>query len=241
MRMTKVAAFGVAAAAFGMLALAAPADAASLTVKSSAFKSGHAIPGKYTFCVPAAQGHVGPGDNINPQIAWSKGPKGTKSYAIVAKDPDVPAIRDDMNKEGKTLPVNLKRRVFYHWVLVDIPADATEVGEGVDSNARVLHGKPQSPAKIGARGLNGYTDAFASNDQMKGNYFGYDGPCPPWNDMRVHHYHFTVYALNVASLGLTGNFTGPDVEKAIKGHVLAKGELVGEYSQNPPVAAKLKK
>jgi Raf kinase inhibitor-like YbhB/YbcL family protein len=224
-----------------MLALAAPADAASLSVKSSAFKSGHAIPGKYAFCVPAAQGHVGPGDNINPQISWSKGPKGTKSYAIIAKDPDVPAIRDDMNKEGKTLPVNLKRRDFYHWVLVDIPADATEVGEGVDSNARVVHGKPPGPGKVGIKGVNTYGEVFASNEQLKGTYGGYDGPCPPWNDLRVHHYHFTVYALNVASLGLTGNFTGPDVEKAMKGHVLAKGEVVGEYSQNPPVAAKLKK
>ena len=32
---------------------------------------------------------------------------------------------------------------------------------------------------------------------MSGDYFGYDGPCPPWNDSIVHHYVFTVYALDV--------------------------------------------
>ena len=241
MRMLKLGAYGAVAAAFGAMVLAAPADAASLTVKSSGFKSGHAIPGKYAFCVAAEQGHTGPGGNINPQVSWSKGPKGTKSYVIIASDPDVPTIRDDMNKEGKTLPANMKRRTFYHWVLIDIPADVMEVGEGVDSNARVPKGKPPGPGKVGVKGINDYTAAMAANEQMKGTYGGYDGPCPPWNDLRVHHYHFTVYALNVATLNLTGNFTGPDAEKAMKGHVLAKGEIVGEYSQNPPVAAKLKK
>jgi len=238
---TKVGVFGAVAAAVAILALAAPADAASLAVKSSAFKSGHAIPSKYAFCAPAAQGHIGGGGNVSPQIAWSKGPKGTKSYAIIASDPDVPSVLTDLNKEGKTLPVNMKRVVFYHWVLVDIPGDATEIAEGADSNAQVPRGKPPGPAKVGIRGLNSYTDFFATDDQMKGNYGGYDGPCPPWNDMRVHHYHFAVYALNVASLNLTGNFSGADVVKAIKGHVLAKGEIVGEYALNPPVAAKLKK
>lgn len=233
--------YGGIAAAFGALIWAAPADAASLSVKSSAFKSGRAIPSKYAFCAPAAQGHIGAGGNVNPQIAWSKGPKGTKSYVIIASDPDVPAKLDDLNKEGKTLPANMKRVVFYHWLLVDIPGDATEIGEGVDSSAQVARGKPPGPAKVGVRGLNDYTGFFAGDAQMGGKYGGYDGPCPPWNDVRVHHYHFMVYALNVASLNLTGDFKGPDVLKAMKGHVLAKGELVAEYSLNPPVAAKLKK
>jgi len=241
MRLGSLQACGAIVVALGAMALAAPVDAASLTVKSSAIKSGHAIPSKYAFCAPAAQGHISAGGNTSPQIAWSKGPKGTKSYAIIVSDPDVPSVLTDLNKEGKTLPANMKRVVFYHWVLVDIPGDVTEIGEGVDSNAQVPRGKPPGPAKVGLRGVNGYTDFFASDAQMKGIYGGYDGPCPPWNDMRVHHYHFTVYALNVASLNLTGNFTGPDALKAMKGHVLAKGELVGEYSLNPPLAAKLKK
>ena len=42
---------------------------------------------------------------------------------------------------------------------------------------------------------------------MAGDYYGYDGPCPPWNDDLLHHYHFRVYALDVPTLGLAGRFT----------------------------------
>jgi hypothetical protein len=68
---------------------------------------------------------------------------------------------------------------------------------------------------------------------MKGDYGGYDGPCPPWNDSLVHHYHFQVYALDVPSLKLGGKVDGPAVVKAMKSHVLAHGETVGTYVLNP--------
>ena len=70
---------------------------------------------------------------------------------------------------------------------------------------------------------------------MGGHYGGYDGPCPPWNDSILHHYHFTVYALDVASLGLTGPFTGADAQAALSGHVLAEAAHVGTYSLNQDV------
>jgi hypothetical protein len=76
---------------------------------------------------------------------------------------------------------------------------------------------------------------------MKGQYFGYDGPCPPWNDEIVHHYHFTVYALNVASLNLPAGFAAADAMAAMNGVVLAKGDVVGLYAQNPAVIAKMPK
>jgi Raf kinase inhibitor-like YbhB/YbcL family protein len=71
---------------------------------------------------------------------------------------------------------------------------------------------------------------------MKGDYHGYDGPCPPWNDEIVHHYVFTLYALDVARCTLDGRFTGQDVRAAIAGHVLAEARLTGTYSLNPEVA-----
>jgi len=71
---------------------------------------------------------------------------------------------------------------------------------------------------------------------MEGTYRGYDGPCPPWNDSIVHHYTFTLYALDVESLPVTGNFTAADVRKAMEGHVLAEASLTGTYSLNPDVA-----
>jgi phosphatidylethanolamine-binding protein (PEBP) family uncharacterized protein len=63
----------------------------------------------------------------------------------------------------------------------------------------------------------------------------YSGPWPPWNDMLVHHYHYTVYALDVASLGLSGTFGGAEALQATQGHVLAKGEVVGLSTLNPEI------
>ena len=102
------------------------------------------------------------------------------------------------------------------------------------------HGKAAGPTKYGLSGINDYTGWFANNSKMAGNYGGYDGPCPPWNDTRRHHYRFTVYALDVPSLGLSGTFGAPDALKAMRRHVLAKGAAVGVYVLNPTVAAKLK-
>jgi Raf kinase inhibitor-like YbhB/YbcL family protein len=239
----RLGAFGLLAATVGMAALAASAAAASqkLTVSVEGVSKGKPVPADYAFCVPAAQGHVTLGPNKSPKIGWSAGPAKTQSYAIIVVDTDVPSVATDVNKEGKTIPAKLKRVRFYHWVLVDIPASVTSLDVGADSDGVTAHGKPPGPAKVGVRGLNNYTDWFASDEQMKGNYAGYDGPCPPWNDTRRHHYHFTVYALDVPSLGLAGTFRAPDALKAMKRHVLAKGETVGVYALNPTVAAKLAK
>jgi Raf kinase inhibitor-like YbhB/YbcL family protein len=226
-------------AAIGAL-LAAPASAASLKVKLGGIGAGKPIPPQYAFCIPAEQGHVSRGPDKNPKLSWSKGPSGTKSYAVIASDPDVPTIRTDMNQEGKTLPADMPRRTFYHWVLVDIPARTTSIAEGADADGAVLHGKPPGPTKLGVRGINDYTAAFASNEQMKGNYGGYDGPCPPWNDLRLHHYHFTVYALDVTKLDLPPMFGGAEAIAAMKGHILAQGDTIGTYALNPslPKSAK---
>jgi phosphatidylethanolamine-binding protein (PEBP) family uncharacterized protein len=51
----------------------------------------------------------------------------------------------------------------------------------------------------------------------------------------LHHYHFTVYALDVASLELEGRFGGPEALAAMEGHVLDKATLVGTYTLNPTV------
>jgi Raf kinase inhibitor-like YbhB/YbcL family protein len=70
---------------------------------------------------------------------------------------------------------------------------------------------------------------------MEGNYADYDGPCPPWNDSIVHHYYFTVYALNTEKLELNEIFDATDVIKAIENHVVAEGSWMGTYSMNPDV------
>jgi phosphatidylethanolamine-binding protein (PEBP) family uncharacterized protein len=72
---------------------------------------------------------------------------------------------------------------------------------------------------------------------MEGDYGGYDGPFPPWNDERVHHYHFTLYALDVESLGLAGAFDGGDVLLAMRDHILSSAEWVGIYAIYPHARA----
>jgi Raf kinase inhibitor-like YbhB/YbcL family protein len=214
----------------------APVEAAAvkkLTVRVDGFKSGSPIPQDYAFCVPKAQGHSGGGPNKNPSIKWSKGPYGTQSYAIIVVDPDVPSVFDDADTEGKTIPANMKRINFYHMVLVDIPATMTELAEGADSSAITPGGKTPGPTANGIRGINDYTAAFTGDAKMAGKYGGYDGPCPPWNDKRVHHYHFKVYALDVPSLTLAGTFGPKEALAAIAKHTLAMGEVVGTYTQNP--------
>ena len=70
---------------------------------------------------------------------------------------------------------------------------------------------------------------------MGGNYADYDGPCPPWNDSIIHHYHFTVYALDIESLELNEIFEAGDVIKSMEGHVLETASYMGTYSMNPKV------
>ena len=67
---------------------------------------------------------------------------------------------------------------------------------------------------------------------MAGDYYGYDGPCPPWNDSVVHHYVFTLYALSVDRLVVTGRVTADAVRAAMQGHIVAKATITGLYSLN---------
>ena len=238
MRMIKLAVLGLFAAGAAAGLPASPAAALTIQVSVDSFKDGGVIPNQYGFCVPAAQGHTAPGPDISPRISWSKGPAGTKSYAVIVTYTDSPTIRDNMNKEGVTVAADMPRRTFFHMVLIDIPAGVTSISKGAESKARVPHGK-QDPAKVGVHGINDFgIRVFPNNEQMKGGYFGYDGPCPPWNDERPHHYHFTVYALSVPSLDIGGAFDGPTAMAAMQGKVLAQGEANGYYSQNPAYPAK---
>lgn len=211
--------------------LAAATRSAPLTVTVEGVESGRLIPEKFAFCAPDEAAKTRDGGNISPAIRWEKGPEGTKSYAIIMVDPDVPARFDDANQEGKTLPADMARQDFYHWVLIDIPANVTEIAEGAESAGVVKTGKAPGKQPHGVRGLNDY------GTFMKGKFAGYDGPCPPWNDERLHRYRFAVYALDVPSLRLSGNFNGAKAMAAMRGHILAKGEVTGTYTQNPAVKA----
>lgn len=208
-----------------------------MKISIDSWADGSPIPAKFAFGDIPAEGPFALSGNISPKVAWSGAPEGTKSFALIVHDPDVPSSAEYVNQVGKVVPPDLPRVEFYHWVLVNIPADAREIAEGADSNGVVAKGKTPGTQPYGKTGINSYTDWFAGDADMNGNYGGYDGPCPPWNDSIMHHYHFTVYALDVAQLSLDDPFTGTDALAAMKGHVLAEAVHIGTYSMNPKVRA----
>lgn len=207
-----------------------------MILTSSSFADGQKIPGDYAFCTPDPAHHVCLGRNRNPQLTWTDAPSASKSFVIICHDPDVPSQGDDVNQEGRSVPAALPRVDFFHWVLVDLPATMSSLKEGEFSSDVKPRGKPGPQAAYNSRqGINNYTDWFAGDNDMRGDYYGYDGPCPPWNDAIVHHYVFTLYALDIDKCPVSGTFKGPDVLTAIRGHVLAQAVLTGVYSLNPDV------
>jgi Raf kinase inhibitor-like YbhB/YbcL family protein len=94
---------------------------------------------------------------------------------------------------------------FTHWVLYDMPPEKRELAENVPKESQLPDGSRQGP-----------------NDYDR---IGYVGPCPPRG---THHYVFTVYALDI-KLNLPPEASKKQVLKAMKGHILASGELVGRF------------
>lgn len=156
-----------------------------LQITSTAFAEGQAIPQKYT-CQ---------GGNVSPQLKWTNAPANTRSFALIADDPDAPDPK-------------APKMTWVHWVLYDLPATTTELPEDVGKT-------PTLPS--GAK--HGITDF---------KQFGYGGPCPPPGD--AHRYFFKVYALD-AVLNLKPGVTKSDLLKAMEGHVLAQGQVMGTYKR----------
>ena len=97
---------------------------------------------------------------------------------------------------------------WVHWVLYDLAANARELPEGVAKQEQLSSGARQG-----------------RNDFGK---IGYGGPCPPPG--KPHRYFFKLYALDV-KLDLKAGATKADVERAMKGHILAQAELIGRYGR----------
>lgn len=207
-----------------------------LDVAIDGIAEGARIPEEFAFGVRTEDTPFTFGANISPAINWSNGPDGTKSYAIIMHDRSVPTVFDDANQEGKVIPADLARMDFMHWILIDIPATTNSLSKGAESDAVVPKGKTTGPAEHGVRGANDFGMFMAGNPDMAGNYGGYDGPAPPWNDELMHEYVFTVFALDTESLGLNGVFSGGDARAAMEGHVLASGTISGLYTLNPALA-----
>jgi len=211
--------------------VATPALSADLKV-TFAKSNGQTLLPENASCVSTGSDKSAPGPNKSPAVSWSKGPKGTRSYALTMVDPDVPADFSLFNKADKTIPKDFKRMEFVHWVLADIPATRTSLTEGMDGNGPSSSGLPLERTTYGRRGQNG-----AGGGNLKdGPHGGYMGACPPWNDERIHSYHVTVYALDVYQLNLPDIFTRADLLAAAKGHILASGSQELFYTLNAKAA-----
>jgi len=179
------------AAILGLLALAiataGPAEEEgrpmALQIRSPSFGDGGEIPREYT-CE---------GRDVSPPLAWSGVPEGARTLVLVVDDPDAPDPRNP-------------RTTWVHWVLYDLPADATGLPEAV-------------AAKDLPRGTR-----EGRNDWKR---TGYGGPCPP---IGRHRYFHKLYALD-RTLGDLGSPTKQELERAMQGSVLAKAELVGTYEK----------
>ena len=205
---------------------------------SDSFSDRQPIPAANALGRPNPETRAEMSDNKSPHLAWSDLPDGTRSLVLLVVDTDVPSSPENVNKEGTTVSADLSRVDYYHWVLVDLPAEPTSLDEGEFADGVVARGKESAGPRGTRSGLNDYTNWFAGDPDMEGKYFGYDGPFPPWNDEIVHHYHFTLYATDLERCPVDGDFTGPEVIKAIEGHLLGQTTIVGTYHINPDATVK---
>lgn len=153
---------------------------ATFRLESPAFKNGAMIPRKYT-C---------DGEDISPPLKWADAPIGTMSFALVCDDPDAPI------------------KTWTHWVVYAIPAERTELKEGVSTHEVIEGGIRQ--------GVNSWRKS------------GYGGPCPPGKE--PHRYFFKLYALDFVPELRAGN-KKEALWTAMEGHVLAETQLIGLYAR----------
>ena len=151
-----------------------------------------------------------PGGGKSPALSFGALPKGTKSLAVVMEDPDA----------------GIKPLV--HWLVADLNPIGTLPANVRPGDNPIIVFPPK------ARPNDAATDAMSPGGVQGGNSHGkvgYSGPKPPVGD-KPHRYVFTVYALDT-KLGLKPAFNRIALLKAVKGHVLGQGSVVGRYAKKP--------
>ena len=139
-----------------------------MQITSESFEHGHAIPASFGFAKPDPATHVTLSENRNPHLSWTDAPAGTKSFVLMCVDTDVPTRPDDVNQEGRTVPADLPRTDFHHWLMVDIPESCSEIAAGSCSDGVTMGGKQSPAGPSGSRqGVNNFTDWFADDADIK--------------------------------------------------------------------------
>ncbi len=175
---------------FASLSLSLAAHAAGFSLGSPDVNERRPIPEKYVF-----NGFGCTGENVSPAVVWTSPPKGTKSFALTVYDPDAPTGSG-----------------WWHWLVIDIPADA--------------HGLPQGAGDPAAKKLP------PGARQMRTDFgtVGWGGPCPPKGD-RPHRYVFTVHALKVEKLEVPDDATAALVGFMIHANRIGKASFTARYGR----------
>jgi len=164
-----------------------------MQVTSSSFKEGQTLAMDHV--LSAEYGFGCEGGNKSPQLAWSGAPEGTRSFAVTCYDPDAPTGSG-----------------FWHWVVVNIPANVTELR--LDAGNPTANSLP--PGALQTR-----TD-FGQP--------GYGGPCsPPGHG--PHRYHFTVFAVGVEQLPVNADTSAAVVGFNLHFNTLDKATLTGIFER----------
>jgi Raf kinase inhibitor-like YbhB/YbcL family protein len=139
---------------------------------------------------PVKDDQVAAKGNLSPQLSWSNAPEGTKSFVVTCFDPDAPTPSG-----------------FWHWVLVDLPADVTSLEAGAAS---------------------GHLPGKAFHCRNDGGDKGFMGAAPPPND-QVHRYYFVVHAVKEESLGVDSDASPAVVSFNLAFKTVGRAILHGTY------------
>jgi hypothetical protein len=134
------------------------------------------------------------GHNVSPALSWSNAPAGTKSFALLVHDPDAPTGSG-----------------WWHWVVYNIPADATSLAADAGDPKKSL---------MPAAAVQGRTD-FGTP--------GYGGPCPPPG--KPHHYYYRLYALKVPKIDAPADATAAFISFNVHANSLGAAQLLGLYGR----------
>ncbi len=145
-------------------------------------------------------------------IAFKQGDPIPKQYTCDGPNISPPLQWSDTPGKTKSIALIVEdpdapRGTWVHWILFNIPHSAAALPENIKKTRTIPNGARQ--------GLNDFRE------------IGYGGPCPPGGR---HRYFFKIYALDTELL-LDPGTTRNEIEKAMKGHVLAEAQLMGTYQR----------